>query len=160
MDVDSHHSGSNHDHLGVGMIGRGTMHELDASIDRDLEMLEYDDESDSHEQELDFVNLDQLKNTIETENRESKKHTIIDVLNQTVRNKDALETVDKCIQLVLNTWSRKELYSKKAEDLFRLLQDKKYRMTIWQDIIHAFYDKPSFICSKVLVIAKRIVECV
>eukprot|EP01083_Nonionella_stella_P114891 340087_1 len=110
------------------------------------------------EDDLDFVNLDQLGNCIETDKSDKeRKHSIIEVLNQTVKHQQAMDAIDQCIHIILKTWNIQQLKTKQAEDLYELLQQKQHKMTVGGDVLRLFfYDKPSLICSKILRIAKRI----
>ena len=132
--------------------------DMEEEIDVDVQLLEMITQRSVTESEIDFVNLDQLGNTIGS-NKLSKdrKVSLDDVLNQTIKHGKALTCIDTCIQLVLDTWNVKQLKLKKAEDLYALLQHKQHKMTIWEELIGYFYDKPSFICAKIIRIAKRIV---
>ena len=129
---------------------------MEDEIDDDIELLEQNT-SRSLSDDIDFVNLDQLGNTIGSKKSKDRKHTIVDVLNQTIKHQKALTCIDNTIKLVLDTWPTKELRNKRAEDLYAILQEKKYKLLFWEELISYFYDKPSFICTKLIRIAKRIV---
>ena len=134
---------------------------MEEEIDFDVQLLEMNTQrSNLSDSDFDFVNLDQLGNTIGG-NKASKdrKFALVDVLNQTVKHPTALTCVDNCIKLILDIWDVRQLKNKKAEDLYALLQEKKYKIMFWEELIGYFYDKPSFICAKLIRIAKRIVSC-
>ena len=147
-------------HIPFGKKRKGSeIQDMEEEIDVDVELLEMNTQrSDVTESDFDFVNLDQLTNTIgSNKSSKNRKVSLVDVLNQTIKHEKALTCIDTCIQLVLNTWDVNQLKLKQAEDLYALLQEKQHKMTIWEELIGYFYDKPSYICAKIIRITKRIV---